>query len=68
LQQGNARRHDYTECADDFHTLILRLNAASSKYDHPPRAAAMTIAGRVFSSDHSTPNNFSPRSRRAGAG
>jgi len=35
LQQGNARGHDYTECADDFHKLILRLNALSGKYDDP---------------------------------
>jgi len=35
LQQANARGHDYTECADDFHALILRLNVASGKYDDP---------------------------------
>jgi len=48
LEQGNARRHHYTECADDFHALILRLNAASGKYDHPPRAAALAIAPSRF--------------------
>jgi hypothetical protein len=44
LQQGNARRHHYTECADDFHALSLRPNAADGKYDDPAGAAGMAIA------------------------
>ena len=44
LQQRNTRGHDYTECADDFHNLILRLNVAPGKYDDPPREVALAIA------------------------
>ena len=36
LQQGNACGYDYTECADDFHGLILRLNALSGNRAFDP--------------------------------
>jgi hypothetical protein len=40
LQQRNARGHDYTECADDFH--------ASSYASPPPAANTMIPLARKF--------------------
>jgi hypothetical protein len=52
LQQRNTRGHHYTECADDFHTLILRLNAPSGKYciPTPEQKHQACFSGTLFAS------------------
>jgi hypothetical protein len=52
LQQRNTRGHHYTEYADDFHTLILRLNAPSGKYciPTPEQKHQACFSGTLFAS------------------